>query len=70
MKKGSPKKKGQKARNEDDEEDDEENEQAINLDDAIERLKYERAKHLKSLFVQTIKERYMKDSSFGMKQYK
>ena len=41
MKKGSPKKKGQKVKNEEEDEEDEENEQGINLDDAIERLKYE-----------------------------
>ena len=41
-----------------------------NLDDAIDRLKHERAKHLKSKFIQTIKERYMRDSSFGLQQYK
>jgi len=40
-----------------------------NLDDAISRLKFEWANHLKGMFIQTIKERYMKDSSFGMKQY-
>ena len=41
MKKGSPKKKIQKVKNEEEDEEDEENEQGINLDDAIERLKYE-----------------------------
>ncbi len=41
-----------------------------NLDDAIDWLKFERARHLKGKFVQTIKDWYMKDSSFGLQQYK